>query len=280
MKWLAVRLAALPCFAHNKDMSDDPTTPKVTPRPANDRPRVKQAPQHKGMPATPESKFIGYVVLSFGILAVVAVFIVALNLRSGPAKQVATQNTQQVTQSDTVKLPAPESPGSLQARVAKDLSANFIPDPAKTAPPPPEPVKELYFKRQPGIKPADVTGAWQTQIGRYTAVLEITASSYQLILADPTNYSSRFYSSGTYSVIEDLFTLTPHREWAAPKSPPGVTVSYISLTASPFPVMAAIQKGHMLWQNPPFTEKRVLVPNSMPIMIDGAQRYLVWQRLK
>lgn len=168
----------------------------------------------------------------------------------------------------------------MRARVAKDLSRYLNADPADTARSPDEPKRELNFKRQPGIRATDIVGSWQTQIGRYTAVLDVNKGAYQLILADPQDYSRRLYSSGTYSTIEDIFIFVPHLDWKPPLSPPGVEIEYDQLTSGKFPVIAAIQQGNMLWQNPPKSEKRIVVPYALSILIDGNQDYLVWQRLK
>lgn len=256
-------------------MTDErPPAPRMT-RPANaNRPPEIRARKLKPQ-ASPESRFIGYLVLGFGVLAVAAVAILYF---SGGDDAPKSDKTQQVQNQPTPAAAKSETKRNV-GEIARDLASGFLPSPQATAPQP-EPRKDLYFKRQPDISMEDIEGSWQSSIGKYAAALQMSKGVYQLILADPNDYGFRLYSSGTYTKTEDMMVLTPRRDWAKPVPERGERIEYRDITTSPFPVIAAIKNGNMLWQSPPPNETRVLVPNSFVLVGPGDPQYVVWQRMK
>lgn len=226
-------------------MSDQPPS-----RPQPSRPQTKRPPQGKGRPALSyESRFIGYLVLGFGVLAVIAVVIIML---SGKSAEVKKEDVQQTL--------VPEMIDTQTAAPAK-------------------PKPELYFKREPDLDTADLKGAWQTSIGKFTAVVQFEKDVYQIILAQADPNAPRLYSSGTYKVLEDIVLLTPRLDWPQPLSPKGKIIPYEVITRAPFPLVVFIDGDKMLWQNPPPSEKRVLVPFKSPIFMDEKVDYVTWKKL-
>ena len=231
-----------------------------------------------------ESRFVGYMVLGFGIVAVMSVLLIAANRFGGGGEGRAVGQPVASVVSPTPQTPVlavvPNTP-DLQNRVAKDLLGNlsspFSQERGQYKEPPKD---ELYFKRQPDLDPAAIEGAWQAMISNSTAVLQLSKGTYQIVMADPAQYSYRQYSSGTYTVMEDLITLTPRNDWAPPSPPKGTDVVYAPITSAPFPVMAGFKSGKMLWQNPPSSETRIYVPRMLPLLQDSAQGYIVWQPVK
>lgn len=197
-----------------------------------------------------ESRFIGYLVLGFGLLAVITVIIIAVNGKSGD------QSPQDETAAQLVQ-------GLVDTPVSK----------------PPAPKKELVFPRSPDVDESDMQGAWQAAIGRYTSVLQFNKGVYQIIMASPDPNAVRLYSSGTYKGLEDILVLTPKLDWPQPVSPEGKKITYDMLTRAPFPVIVLFDKGKMIWQNPPQSERRVLVPYKNPLLVDDKEHYIVWSKL-
>ncbi len=252
-------------------MTEEKPPPPRTSRPANvNRPpeiRVR-APKRLKMPVSAESRFIGYLVLGFGLLAVVAVAILAVNSResatSPPVSETAAPGAV------AVKKPA--------AQVAKDMEAELR-DRPPTVPFKKIERKDLYFKRQPGISAAAVEGTWQSQIGKKTAVLKMSGGSYQISISTMEQPNMRIYSSGTYKKTDDIFIFTPQSQWNPPSVPKDQTLYYTPLTRAEFPVIAAIESGKMLWQNPPPQEKRVDAPSLLVLLDPQDQPYVVWQKM-
>lgn len=278
-------------------MDNQKPTPRSKP-PAPDRPTTKAGAYARKIkpdynPSSKESRFVGYMVLGFGILAVMSVLLIAAN-RFGHQGTPAVQDA--IVPPNAAIVPpqqpalatgaAPSSPLSpeLQGRVARDLlgalpSAPSSSSGASTRYKQP-PKDELYFKREPDLNQKDIVGAWQSSVGNSTVVLQLGQGIYQIVMADPSQYSYRQYSSGTYEVLEDLVTLTPRTDWAPPSPPQGTDVVYNAITTAPFPVMVAMKGGAMLWQNPPSTETRIYVPRALPLLQDSGQGYIVWKPIK
>ena len=265
-------------------MSDDQTPqPPAPPRPVRKRPaNVNQRAEIRARPKprvqqSKESKFVGYVVLGFGLLAVLAVAVIALGGGDNAEKvDTATARDPAYNFGRPTQNPAPPAPTNLNARAAQDLAANL---PPVQAPPPLRAKGELFFARQPKLDARAIEGTWQAVVGKYTAVLQIGAGRYQVVLANPYEYGYRLYSAGTYNKTEDILRLTPQNSWPVPNTPAGMPISYSKITTAPFPVIAAVDQGRMFWQNPPRSEKRVLVPNTLPLLVGEPQDYIAWQKL-
>ncbi|PZO87492.1 MAG: hypothetical protein DI626_03840 [Micavibrio aeruginosavorus] len=240
-------------------MTDQPQQ-KQPPRPrqASQQPRRRPPPKQ-------ESRLLGYIVLGIGVAAVLAVAILAIRGRPEDGRTINAQTSQEL-QADLKPIEEPPKPTQ----------------PATTAPPPrpsaPVSQDKLYFKRQPSLSDQAILGTWQAGIGRFTAILQLQAGTYQIILAEPA-LPKRIYSVGTYTKLEDLLVFTPRLDWADPSARGGAPVPYEILTRAPFPMMAAIVQGRMLWQNPPQSEERVLVPYKMPLTMGEDVDYIVWLKL-
>jgi hypothetical protein len=226
-------------------MSDQhPSQPKPPKRPAN-RP-----------PASVESKFIGYLVLGFGILAVVAVLMIAFMGR-GPE----------------MDAPQPE----MKKAEAISAKSNTLIQAPKVIPPKPE--YTLPFKRQPSFDRTLLNGNWQAMIGMYTAVLQMNEGVYQIILAGDDPYMPRHYSSGAYRTIEDIIIFEPQLDWPKPITKSG-TGNYQTITVSPFNIMTAEQQGKLLWANIPPEEERVTRIYEPPLFLGEDIEYVVWTRIE
>ena len=266
----------------------DAMTPPSKPPSQNSRPSSgMRRPSQKQRLQKPskESEFIGYMVLGFGVLAVIAVAMIATNRFKGESKttNVTTSQTEIMAKVEPKQEPEKiiQNNPDLQNRVAQDLLGNVQNNFAIGEQTYKEPDKrELYFNRQPKINIANIEGSWQAIVGKSTAVLQIGKGVYQIVMADPTQYSYRTYSSGTYKTIEDIVVFTPRADWPAPVPPANTDVQYRSITRAEFPVIVAIQGGKMLMQNPPSTEKRVYVPRALSLLSDPAQGYIAWQKVK
>lgn len=197
--------------------------------------------------------------LGFGVLAVIAVLVLAFGKSDAPSKPETPQ----------VAAQKPASAGDLMA----DLTA--APQAVK-----PVPKVDLFFERDADFAAAKMEGDWQSTIGRYTVVLQIREGVYQLILASADPAAPRYYSSGTYKVIEDIIMLTPRMDWPAPASVGGKIIAYEKLTRAPFPVIARFEGGNMLWQNIPQAEKRVTGPYTSPLFMSEDVKLATWKRLK
>ncbi len=247
-------------------MTDQPQQPQP-PRPRRSAPQGAKRPPQQGRrrPQQQESRLLGYIVLGVGVAAVLGVAVLALKGKPEDGRVINAQTSQEL-QADL--KPIEEQPKQAE--------------PVKPAAPvrPREPVSQdtLYFKRQPSLGDQAILGTWQAGIGRYTAILQLQSGTYQIILAEP-GLLRRIYSVGTYTKLEDLLVFTPRMDWADPGSRGGAQVPYEILTRAPFPMVAAIVQGRMLWQNPPQSEERVLVPYKMPLTMGEDVNYIVWLKL-
>ncbi len=240
-------------------MSDQtpPPPPQQTPRP---RPQQQQARRRPvPQPRSTESRFVGYLVLGFGLIAVIAVLMLAF--------MGGKQSTPQV---DAAQPSAAE-----QAKdIATTMQGRFEPPPYVA----PKPKVDLHFKRQPNFKAAQMEGNWQGTIGIYTAVLQINKGVYQVILASGQPGMPRFYSSGEYKVLEDMISFRPRNDWPTPATK-NQNITYQRITRGSFAMIAAFQDGKMLWQNVPPDESRVLAPVTTPLFMSEPVDYVVWQKM-
>lgn len=204
-----------------------------------------------------ESRFIGYLVLGFGVLAVIAVLILAFGGSDDDAQRGKSAKT---------------PPAS-----AKDLMADLSQPPKTMSAPAAR--TDLFFEREKDFDSGDMEGDWQASIGRYTAVLQIRKNVYQLILAGDDPVAPRMFSSGTFKVVEDIIMLTPRLDWPPPAQAKGRFVAYDRLTRAPFPVIARFDGGKMLWQNVPQEETRVIAPYTSPVFLSENIKVAVWKKM-
>lgn len=220
------------------------------------------------MPVSGESRFIGYIVLGFGVLAVIAVGVLAFSGREDLSVPAGTQ----------APVPAANALKKAASNTARDMEADLR-DKAPTISVEKIERKDLYFKRQPNIAAASVEGSWQSRIGKKTVVLKMSGGTFQIVISPDGQQNLRIYSSGTYKKTEDILVFTPDKKWTPPAVPQGQPLYYQPLTQAVFPVIAALESGKMLWQNPPPQEKRVYAPASMVLIGPQDQPYVVWQKM-
>jgi hypothetical protein len=206
-----------------------------------------------------EQRFIGFLVLGFGILAVFAVLILAFGGRGG-------EDSPDAAMVETI-----------QAEMAQPQDAETIAVPQI---PPSRPYENtVEFPRQKEIDPAVVVGSWQAMVGRYTGVAQLDGRVFQIILASPDPAAPRTYASGTYRVFDDIIEFTPRTHWPAPSPPGGVALSYAQLTQASFSVVVTFRGGRMVWQNVPHSEPRVYTTLRSPLFMDEDINYVAWQKL-
>lgn len=238
-------------------MSDQtpPPPPEQPPRPRPRPPQQQARRRPVPPPRSAESKFIGYLVLGFGVIAVIAVLLLAF-MGNKPDVDVAQPSAEQASQ------------------ISTSMQSKFTPP----APVKPKPKVELHFKRQPDFKASQMEGNWKGTIGIYTAVLQINDGVYQVILASTQPKSPRFYSSGQYKVEEDMITFTPRVDWPQPASN-NKDVTYQRITRGRFSMISAFYEGKMLWQNMPQSEKRAIRLANTPLFMSERVDYVVWQKM-
>jgi hypothetical protein len=209
------------------------------------RPRPRPAPVSKSR----ESRFIGFLVLGFGALAVIAVLMMAF---SGPDAVPLTQEQEVLSK----ELAAVESP-SAPAQVAQ---------------------QKPVLKRQKKISESDMQGGWQAVIGDYLTVLQIQKGAFQIIMALPDPQMPRKYFSGTYTILDDMIVMKPVFKWGEPKKPAGSTITYSRLTSSSIPMIVGFDRGNMVWQNVSQDETRIYVPLRSALLAGSDQDYIVWKK--
>lgn len=213
------------------ELSAPPKSPRKKPRPA---------------PVSAQSKWIGFVVLGFGVVAVAAVILMALNMNATPAEQA------QQELADSVKsMPSEES----------------VPEPA------------TEYKRQKNVKPADITGMWQTNINGGKAVVQIENGVYRIVVSFDNRNLERRYSNGTYRMVDDVMILTPRTEWGPPTTD---GAEYRPLTVSEFPLLVARDGKKLVWQNPKradVADGDIYIPNVNPFLTLTQNGVAVWEKL-
>lgn len=200
---------------------------------------------------SPESRFIGYLVLGLGVLAVISVLILAFS--GGP--DISEDN------------PDPQVAQRLQTDMPKRSSGQAA-----------APKPQLVMPRQKGVDMDDLEGSWMANIGPYVAVMQIGKGAYQIILARAEPEFPRIYSSGTISMIDDIAVMKPRSDWKAPATPAGSGISYERLTRGTYPMIAGFKDGAMIWQNVPQGETRTYVPPRSPLLLDRSRDYIVWKK--
>lgn len=196
---------------------------------------------------------MGYLVLGLGILAVVTVLMLAFG-------------------GDSVDTNEPAPDAAVSANLQSGLSENMkgAQAPQQTAPAP------LALARQKKVDIGDLDGGWKASIGPYVGVLQMEKGLFEVILARPEPELARLYSSGTYTIMDDIVVLKPRLDWKPPTAQPGFR--YERLTTGSYPMIVGFKNGAMVWQNVPQTEKRIYVPTRSPLLLDKTREYIVWKR--
>lgn len=213
----------------------------------------RRRPTQKPEP-TRESRFIGYVILGFGAVALLSMLIIALNSPSIDTDEA---------------LPDEQTTARLQETIQQTQT------PAPRAQPASSPAAQLVLPRVKSVNESQVAGGWQAQIGDYVAVLQMKGGAFQVILAHPDPARARLYSSGVYRLIDDIVALEPRLDWKAPVSQ---GVFYERLTTGSYPMIAGFKDGAMVWQNVPRDDRRIYAPPRSPLLLDPARNYIVWRK--
>jgi len=135
--------------------------------------------------------------------------------------------------------------------------------------------KKRKAKRQKNIKERDITGAWDTYLGKTRALLQLKDDKFRLIMIDRNDVRTRFYINGAYRLNEDILYLDPDPQSPPPKG----DFDYEILTRAEFPVMVSKHKGKMVWMRPS-EDVDIYVPN-YHVILDRVQNDIaVWSTLK
>lgn len=201
-----------------------------------------------------ESKFIGYLVLGLGVLAVISVLVLAFS--GGPDTSDAEIDPQ------------------VTAQLQNDIEGNKAPVQQTTAKPKPE----LVMARQKGIDLSDLRGGWKSASGDYVLVMQMDKGAFQIILAPMDANLPRMYSSGSYTLLDDIVILKPRSDWKAPPAPQGSDIRYERLARGQYAMIVGFKDGAMIWQDVPQSEKRVSIARS-PLLQDNSLNYIVWKKL-
>lgn len=255
------KLAEGNTIPHNWRMSDpsDPTHPRQTADDAQTRPGQKRRRPPVPGAMSRESRFVGYLVLGFGFLAILAVLIIAL----GGESDVETNAT-------------PRDP-ALAASLQTDIEKN---EPEARSDTPPTPSEKLVLDRQRNLNASKIEGSWQANIGPYVGVAQMEKGSYQVILAEPGTERARLYSSGVYRIVDDMLMFTPRLDWGAPKVPKGSNFRYQRMTAGRSSMIVGFHDGAMVWQHVPRDEQRERPHNRSAVILQGDLPYIVWKKVK
>jgi hypothetical protein len=245
-------------------MTDNSSPP---PSDLSARHRVKRKPGQppRRAPMSAQSKWVGIVVLGFGIVAVAATIMLALHVRSGSsaatgpsAEETAAQEQEDMAQSLQSMKSAPAEQKQPEIRVSAE--------------------------RQKKIKEKDIAGLWQTQIDGGKAVLQIENGIYRIIVSFENKNLERRFSNGTYKMIGDILVLSPRSDWGPPEDQNNQAAAdnYRTLTGSDFPVLVSKQGGKTVWMSANGAEDippDVYVPNVNPFLTLIQSGVAVWETL-
>lgn len=197
---------------------------------------------------------LGLAILVVGVLAVLIVGGLAYQTLGGSSDvdQQITEVSQEEIQS--LKQPVFQEQQSLRAQEEKKQS----------------------FKRQKAISENKIIGAWDAQLDKARALLQLKGGTYRLIIVMNNPSESRWFSNGTYTLKDDLLLLVPNMAWGAPKSS---KFGYRVLTRGDMPVMVSTYKGKLVWQIPD-DDVDVYVPNYHPVLSLVKDKIAVWSVLK
>lgn len=233
-------------------MNDLPPAPK-RPSPQQGRPRPRpgaKPPARKSGKMTEQQKLIGYGVLGAGVLLMLVV-----------GWAVFTR-----------------MPDSGKAPVAQEKSVQVSPAVA-LAPKQAEKTAREKLGRVSEVSEKQLSGTWSSQFGDMNTIFQIGDGTYQILAARSKGSPSHYYSRGTYTLKNNLLTLTPVHTMGAPKSD-DPKIRYTRLAGRPFTVDAGLSREQLIWlpgpADPDFPDRTTLHPL---IRMSGGEM-VVWQRMK
>lgn len=242
--------------------------PPSPPSDLSARPRVKRKPGQtpRRAPMSAQSKWVGVVVLGFGVVAVAATIMLALHVRNGAPSAADKPSPEEIAQQEKEDMTQ-----SLQSMKSEPLEEK-------------QPEVQVSAERQKKIKEKDIVGLWQTKIDGGKAVLQIENGIYRIIVSFDNKNLERRFSNGTYRMIGDILVLSPRSDWGAPedKNNPDAANNYRALTGSDFPVLVSRQGGKTIWMGANDAEdipSDVYVPNINPFLTLIQSGVAVWEPL-
>jgi hypothetical protein len=207
---------------------------------------------------------MGFVVLGFGVLAVTATLLLALNMRTPAPPENGTT---------PAATPAEENMVDTLNSMTQETRARAEP----------EPKVNVSRERQENIKESAITGMWQTAIDGGKAVLQIENNVYRIIISFENPNLSRRYSNGTYRLIKDILVFYPNPAWGAPEVPEGApNIDYDALTQSEFPILVSRQRNNLVFMHPDdeIVPSGVYRPSDSPLLSLIETGIAVWEPLR
>ncbi|MEM6782075.1 MAG: hypothetical protein AAF569_09460 [Pseudomonadota bacterium] len=213
---------------------------------------TKNKPQQSSL----QSKWIGFLVLGFGALCLGAVgFIIyqsSVSTQSQPVMQTErTQNAQSDTDQRRADLNRSLSEmGSTRSQTQNAQSAN----------------QDFDFSQ--------IIGAWEATLSDHlVGILQITNDGYRLILSKDNPRANRFFSTGTYQLVENnVLILNPDLSATAPQD----GFRYRRLHNSPFSVKLEQRAEFMIWSKPSSSNSFVSNPGAHPILRLTDDGLIIW----
>jgi hypothetical protein len=226
----------------------------------NDTPAKTKSSKRPGgqcAPSSPESRWIGFLVLGFGLMAVIAVGLLFMAQKAPPAQESPAPAVDSVS-------PAPQATAGKQ-NLTDSLQA------IGTA--------RKEEDETPALGKADarsIEGVWEARLNDGKAVIELKGGSYRLITDSNDEVSrQRYFSSGGYKVIEGgVLVLTPSADAAAPED----DYTYNPIYLGEIPVVIGLREGRMVWLAPG-PEVRIFVPTIHPFLRLAPDGVAVWSPL-
>jgi hypothetical protein len=212
---------------------------------------------------------MGFVVLGFGVLAVTATLLLALNMRDTGI----SENSSEVREDKPSEAAADENMVDTLKSMTQETR-----EPSE-----PAPKVNVSRERQENIKESAITGMWQTQIDGGKAVLQIENNVYRIIISFENPNLSRRYSNGTYRLIKDILVFYPNPAWGAPEVPEGSpSIDYDALTQSEFPILVSRQRNNLVFIHPDdeMVPSGVYRPSDSPLLSLIETGIAVWEPLR
>ena len=132
------------------------------------------------------------------------------------------------------------------------------------------------FARQKVITEKEVRGTWQAPMEGGKGFLELQNGTYRIFVVMAGAANTRYYSYGTYNIVEDVLVLQPN---ATKKPPNDKRYDYRILAQTKMPVMAVRVQDKMIWQIPS-DEVRVYIPPRHAFFRRAKDDIAIWSPLK